>query len=56
MSSFAADRWGWAFDPSTTAKVTDVMTGIVEVIQIISADDQAIVLTPPVYPPFYGVA
>lgn len=56
MASFAADRWGWAFDPSTTAMVTDVMTGVVEVIRIISPDDEAIVLTPPVYPPFYGVA
>ncbi|CAA9540253.1 MAG: Cystathionine beta-lyase, type II [uncultured Thermomicrobiales bacterium] len=56
MASFALDRWRWAFDPSTTAMVTDVMTGIVEVIRIISPDDEAIVVTPPVYPPFYGVA
>lgn len=56
MAGFAADRWGWTFDPETAAKVTDVMTGILEVIRVISPDDEAIVLTPPVYPPFYGVA
>lgn len=56
MARFAADRWGWTFGPETTANVTDVMTGILEVIRVISPDDEAIVLTPPVYPPFYGVA
>lgn len=56
MASFAAGRWGWAFDPLTTARVTDVMTGIVEIIRVISPDDEAIVVTPPIYPPFYGVA
>lgn len=56
MAGFAAERWGWTFDPSTTAHVTDVMTGILEVIRVISASDEAIVLTPPVYPPFYAVA
>jgi cystathionine beta-lyase len=56
MASFAADRWGWSFDPSTTAQVTDVMTGILEIIRIVSPDGEAIVLTPPVYPPFFAVA
>ncbi len=56
MASFAADRWAWSFDPMTTAAVTDVTTGIVELIRIISPDDEAIVLTPPIYPPFYSVA
>lgn len=56
MASFAADRWAWSFDPLTTAAVTDVMTGIVELIRITSPDDEAIVVTPPIYPPFYSVA
>ena len=56
LASFAADRWDWRFEPATAAKVTDVMTGILEVIRVISPDGEAIVLTPPVYPPFAGVA
>jgi cystathionine beta-lyase len=56
MAGFAADRWGWTFDPETTAAVTDVMTGIVDLVRLVSPADEAIVLTPPVYPPFYRVA
>lgn len=56
MAGFAADRWGWSFDPSTAHGVTDVMTGILELIRLISPADEAIVLTPPVYPPFFAVA
>lgn len=56
MASFAADRWGWTFDPETAHQVVDVMTGILELTRIIGKNDEAIVLTPPVYPPFYAVA
>ena len=56
MAGFGADCWGWAFDPVTTAKVTDVLTGVMEIIRITSLDGGAIVVTPPVYPPFYMIA
>ncbi|HVB64205.1 MAG TPA: aminotransferase class I/II-fold pyridoxal phosphate-dependent enzyme [Nitrolancea sp.] len=56
MASFAADRWGWSFDVAMTAQVTDVMTGIREVVRAISDEHTSIVVTPPVYPPFFGVA
>ena len=56
MAGFAVDHWGWTFDPDATANVTDVMTGIVDLVRLVSPADEAIVLTPPVYPPFYGVA
>ncbi len=56
MASFAADRWGWSFDPAVTASVPDVMSGIREIVRAISSDATSVVLTPPVYPPFYGVA
>lgn len=56
MAHFAADRWSWSFDPAATATVTDVMTGVVELVRVVSPDGEAIVLTPPVYPPFYAVA
>lgn len=56
MAGFAGDRWGWTFDPETTAKVTDVLTGVLEVLRVTSAEGDAIVVTPPVYPPFYMIA
>lgn len=56
MASFASDRWGWSFDPATAAQVPDVMSGIREVVRAISADKTSMVLTPPIYPPFPGVA
>ena len=56
MASFASDRWGWSFDPASATSMPDVMSGIREVVRAISDDKTSIVLTPPVYPPFYGVA
>jgi cysteine-S-conjugate beta-lyase len=56
MASFASDRWGWPFEPGMTARVPDVMSGIRELTRAISAGDTPVVLTPPVYPPFYSVA
>jgi cystathionine beta-lyase len=56
-ASFAADRWGWSFDPAAAVQVTDVMTGIIELVRVVGVGgDEAIVVTPPVYPPFFMVA
>lgn len=55
LAAFAADRWGWTLDPAMTTQVADVMTGVREITRAISPDNSPIVLTPPVYPPFYGV-
>jgi cystathionine beta-lyase len=56
VASFAADRWGWTFAPATASQVTDVMTGIIEIVRVLSQADEAIVVTPPIYPPFFMVA
>jgi len=56
LASFATDRWGWSFDPAVAAQVPDVMSGIREIVRAISNDATSVVVTPPVYPPFYGVA
>ena len=47
-------RWGWRPDPATTALVADVMTGIVEVLGLVTGPGDAVVVTPPVYPPFFA--
>jgi cystathionine beta-lyase len=54
VHDFAIQRWGWpGVDVSRTASVPDVMMGIVEVLKLITAPGAAVVVTPPVYPPFY---
>ena len=55
-ASFAADRWGWSPDTAAIAMVADVMSGVREVSRAIGAADAPIIVTPPVYPPFFGVA
>ena len=52
VSSFAADRWGWSFDPSQAITITDVMTGVLELVQRLSKPGDPVILTPPIYPPF----
>ncbi len=56
VAAFAADRWGWGFQPEHATKVVDVMTGILEITRVVSKDGDPIILTPPVYPPFSMVA
>jgi cystathionine beta-lyase len=55
VQSFAADRWDWQdIDIERTAIVPDVMTGIVEVLRLVTGPGDAVVVCPPVYPPFYA--
>lgn len=49
---FAADRWGWAVDPAATRLVPDVMIGITEALRVLTDPGDAVVVSPPVYPPF----
>ncbi len=54
-AGFASDRWAWTgLDPARTAPVADVMTGIVEMIRLVSDPGDPVVINPPVYPPFFG--
>ncbi len=55
FADFAADRWGWlGVDPARTALVADVMTGVLEVLNLVSGPGDPVVVNPPVYPPFFG--
>lgn len=51
----AADtHWGWRPDLSDTALVADVMSGVVEALKLVTGPGDAVVVTPPVYPPFFA--
>lgn len=54
LAGFAQRRWGWAADPGHMRVVTDVMLGITEVLKLLTGPGDAVVVNPPVYPPFYA--
>ncbi|GAA3775544.1 MalY/PatB family protein [Micromonospora maritima] len=55
LGGFAARRWDWAdFPVGRTTLVPDVMTGAVEVLRLVTDPGDAVVVCPPVYPPFYA--
>ena len=53
FAAFAAKRLRWPVDPDTVFAIPDVMTGIAEVAQALTPAGSAIVISPPVYPPFF---
>lgn len=55
VKRFAAERWDWdGLDVARTAIVPDVMMGIVEVLRLITDRGDNVVVSPPVYAPFYA--
>jgi cystathionine beta-lyase len=53
LAAFAASGWGWHPDPATMAIVPDVMQGVVEVLKVLTGPDDVVVVSSPVYPPFF---
>ncbi|MBZ9641474.1 MalY/PatB family protein [Streptomyces sp. PSKA30] len=54
LADFAQKRWGWAgLAVERTAIVPDVMLGVVEMIRLVTGPGDAVVVNPPVYPPFF---
>ena len=52
FAGFAADRWGWDVDVARTRMAADVMVGVTEVLRLLTDPGDAVVISPPVYPPF----
>lgn len=53
-AAFSRQRYGWAPSPDRTSLVPDVMTGIAAVLRLVTAPGDRVVITPPVYPPFWA--
>ncbi|TWJ16334.1 cystathionine beta-lyase [Stackebrandtia albiflava] len=51
---FASDRYGWSLDPSVPILVGDVMGGVVAALDAVSRPGDRVVISTPVYPPFYS--
>lgn len=54
LADFAAARWAWAVEPSHIRTVPDVMRGIVEALRLVTEPGDAVVVSSPVYPPFFN--
>ncbi len=52
-AGFARRRFGWDVDPANIRSTGDVMMGVVELLRRVTAPGDRVVVTPPVYPPFY---
>lgn len=54
-AAFARRRFGWEVDPARVRSTADVSMGIVELLRRVTAPGDRVVVTPPVYPPFYDL-
>ncbi|GAA4356271.1 MalY/PatB family protein [Microbacterium rhizosphaerae] len=50
---FAARRFGWDVEPHRIRTTCDVMMGVVELLRLVTTPGDRVIVTPPVYPPFY---
>ncbi|BDV30480.1 MalY/PatB family protein [Microbacterium terricola] len=53
-AGFAQRRFGWQVDPARVRTTCDVMMGVVEILRAVTVPGDRVVVTPPVYPPFYS--
>lgn len=52
-AGFAQRRFGWTVDPARIRTTCDVMMGVVELLRTVTDPGDRVVVTPPVYPPFF---
>lgn len=55
LAEFAASRLGWMVVPDRVFLVGDVMAGVVEALQLLTAPGDGVVINPPVYPPYFSI-
>jgi len=54
-ASFAQRRYGWEPDPERMRSTADVSMGIVEILRRVTTPGERVIVTPPVYPPFFDL-
>lgn len=55
FADYAHRTWGWHVDPAAVRTATDVSVAIVEALRVVISPGDAVVITPPVYPPFFDL-
>jgi cystathionine beta-lyase len=53
LAGFAGRRWGWVLDAASVAAVTDVGTGVVQLLRALTRPGDSVVINTPVYAPFF---
>jgi len=53
LAGFARRRWGWEVDSASVVAVTDVGTGVVQLLRVLTRPGDSVVINTPVYPPFF---
>ena len=53
-AAFTSAHLGWTVDPAGVVPVTDVMVGVAEVLRVLTSPGAAVMVSPPVYPPFFS--
>ncbi len=53
VAKFAAERWGWQVDADGVLAMPDVGVGAVELLRATCEPGDRVVISPPVYPPFF---
>lgn len=56
FAEFAAERFDWRVDPTRVTSTADVSMGIVDVLRQATKPGDGVIITPPVYPPFFEYA
>ncbi|MGM7665622.1 MalY/PatB family protein [Microbacterium sp. A93] len=54
-AGFAQRRFGWTVDPARVRSTADVSMGIVEILRRVIIPGDRVIVTTPVYPPFFDV-
>ena len=54
FARFAAARFGWSVEPEHVVVAPDVVMGIAEVLKVVTEPGDGVVVSPPVYPPFFS--
>jgi cystathionine beta-lyase len=54
FAPWAEARWGWTVAPRDVFVVPDVVTGLFELLRVLTAEGDGVVIDTPVYPPFAG--
>lgn len=55
FAGFAERNWGWSVDRDLVLTTTDVSVGLVETLRLAIQPGDGVVITPPVYPPFFDL-
>lgn len=54
VAGFTGRRWGWQVAPTSVSAVVDVGVGVVELLRVLASRGESVVISPPVYSPFFG--